>query len=259
MKLFLAVTFLAGLVSADITGQHPLSGTCLCVTGTNVNARSSPGLSSSVVASVSTPHCYKFHGGILTKDGYTWYQLDHVNGHTAWLAGSFLSIGSSSKCSSSTSSSGTTACNDPTAKDLACKLKALADAGTITLWNKHPSGVHDNAYAYNNIRDACHGHAASRSDYSCSTCPTGTPGGTVCLSKTLLQYIYDVHQRLGYIHVNEIAGACHSCHSKHYLGLAVDLHNPTTSQSSTMRSICNAITGSFSQDEGDHVHCQVPH
>ena len=59
-------------------------------------------------------------------------------------------------------SSGTT-CNDAVAKDYACKILALHNAGKIHLWNRHPSGVHDNAYAYNNIRDTCNGHAASRS------------------------------------------------------------------------------------------------
>lgn len=59
-------------------------------------------------------------------------------------------------------SSGTT-CNDAVAKDYACKILALHNSGKIHLWNRHPSGVHDNAYAYNNIRDACNGHAASRS------------------------------------------------------------------------------------------------
>ncbi|KAL4216412.1 hypothetical protein ACF0H5_024138 [Mactra antiquata] len=244
------------LTSADITGQHPQSGTCLCLTGTNVNAHSSGDLQASVIASVSKPSCYKFHGGIHTADGYTWYQLQNVNGHNPWVAGTFLSISTASHCSSTSTTSGS--CSDATAKNYACKLKALADAGTITLWNKHPSGVHDNAYAYNNIRDACLGHAAARSHYTCSTCTSpGAPGGHVCLSATLLHYIYAVHQRLGYIHVNEIAGACHSCTSKHYLGRAVDLHNPS-GQSSTMLSICTSM-GGWGQNEGDHVHCQFTH
>ena len=32
------------ITSADITGQHPASGTCLCLTGTNVHARSAGNL-----------------------------------------------------------------------------------------------------------------------------------------------------------------------------------------------------------------------
>lgn len=246
----------ATLTSANITGQHPTSGTCLCLTGTNVNARSSPSIHGSVVGSVSKPECYTFHGGILTADGYTWYQLQNVHGHNAWVVGTYLNTAAASSCSGggSQTTSGT-ACTDATARDYACKLLKLADAGTITLWKQHPSGVHDNAYSYNNIRDACNGHAASRSHYTCSECRSpGAPGGHVCLSGTLLHYIYAVHERLGYIHVNEVAGACHSCTSKHYLGRAVDLHNPS-GQSSTMLSLCTSM-GGWGQNEGDHVHCQ---
>ena len=36
-----------------------------------------------MVASVNTGECYKFHGGILTKNGYTWYQLQSVGGHVS--------------------------------------------------------------------------------------------------------------------------------------------------------------------------------
>lgn len=42
-------------------------------------------ISASVVATVSRPECYKFHGGILTADGYTWYQLQNVQGHVRYL------------------------------------------------------------------------------------------------------------------------------------------------------------------------------
>jgi len=256
MKVFVVIgtVLLSALVSGNITGQHPVSGTCLCLTGTNVNAHSAGGLHTSVVATVSQPSCYKFNGGILTSDGYTWYQLQNVNGHNAWVAGTFLSISTDAHCTASTSGGGT-ACTDATAKDYACKLLQLADAGTITLWKQHPSGVHDNAYSYNNIRDACSGHAASRSHYTCSECRSpGAPGGHVCLKASLLHYIYAVHQKLGFIHVNEVAGACHSCTSKHYQGGAVDLHNPS-GQSATMLSICTSM-GGWGQNEGDHVHCQ---
>jgi hypothetical protein len=41
----------------------------------------SAGLSSHVVTSVSHGQCFKFNGGILTKDGYKWYEVQDVNGH----------------------------------------------------------------------------------------------------------------------------------------------------------------------------------
>ena len=43
-------------------------------------------ISASAVGTVSRPECYKFHGGILTADGYTWYQLQSVHGHVRYLA-----------------------------------------------------------------------------------------------------------------------------------------------------------------------------
>ena len=53
--------------------------------------------------------------------------------------------------------------------------------------------------------------------------------------------------------VNEIAGACHSCTSKHYLGRAVDVHNPSD-QTSYMVTLCEDM-GGYGLDEGNHVHC----
>ena len=53
--------------------------------------------------------------------------------------------------------------------------------------------------------------------------------------------------------INELAGACHSCHSRHYSGLAVDLHNGA--RSAEFLSKC-AATGGWGQDEGNHIHCQ---
>ncbi|XP_060563902.1 uncharacterized protein LOC132723239 [Ruditapes philippinarum] len=156
---------------------------------------------------------------------------------------------------SALSGTGSSACTDGVARQYACKLLNLANSGRIVLWKKHPSGVRDNAYAYNNVRDTCNGKAAARSHYKCAECPNpGAPGGYVCLQGTLLRYIYAVYRKLGYIHVNEIAGACHSCKSKHYLGRAVDLHNPP-GQSSTMLSLCKSM-GGWGQNEGNHVHCE---
>lgn len=242
----------AAVARGNITGQHPHAGKCLCLSGTGVNARDKPGLlGTHVIATVNTGECYKFHGGILTKDGYTWYQLQHVNGHNPWVAGNFLNTGTTSQCSGS--SSGSTSCS-ATAKNLACDLLARNNNKSIALWNIHPSGRHDNAYALNNIWDTCHGHAASRSHYLCSLCSSPAPGGSVCLSTTLLRYLHTLASK-GYIHVNELAGACHTCGSKHYLGRAVDLHND--SRSAEMLKLCFAM-GGWGQDEGNHIHCQFP-
>ena len=54
-----------------------------------------------------------------------------------------------------------------TARDRACQIKNLYESSPkgIILNTEHPSKVPDNAYAYNNIRDACNGIKAERSRY----------------------------------------------------------------------------------------------
>ncbi|RUS86195.1 hypothetical protein EGW08_006041, partial [Elysia chlorotica] len=51
----------------------------------------------------------------------------------------------------------------------------------------------------------------------------------------------------------ELAGACHSCTSRHYNGQAVDLHNDA--RTSEYLRTCESM-GGWAQDEGNHVHCQ---
>lgn len=147
-------------------------------------------------------------------------------------------------------------CTDKFAKAHACKLLELNNQGSITLWNRHPSGVKDNATALDNIRDACNGTAASRSHYTCSECPKpGAPGGTVCLQDILLRYMLSLAAKVGYIHVNEIAGACHTCRSLHYQGRAVDI-DPTKSKTKAqdMIDLCFDMQG-IGINETNHIHC----
>ncbi|PVD35639.1 hypothetical protein C0Q70_02602 [Pomacea canaliculata] len=110
-------------------------------------------------------------------------------------------------------------------KELACELLRNPKIGLARV---HPSGKTDNAYAYNNLRDMCNGLKASRSSYSCSECATGAPGGTVCLSEKVLEYLATLAQKYDDVYVTELAGACHSCSSLHYSGKAVDLRIPGT-------------------------------
>lgn len=42
------------------------------------------GVHTAVHASLSTGDCYKFHGGIHTLDGYTFFQLQHVHGEVTF-------------------------------------------------------------------------------------------------------------------------------------------------------------------------------
>ena len=56
-----------------------------------------------------------------------------------------------------------------------------------------------------------------------------------------------------FLQVNELAGACHSCHSKHYSGRAVDLDNDARSAEYLRECV---RLGGWGQDEGNHIHCQ---
>jgi len=231
----------------DITGTTVHAGDCVCAT-TGVNARDHAGLSGHVVTTLSSGSCGTIFGGILTKDGYKWYEIKY-NGQRMWVAGKYMRTGSG--CSGGSSGSTASGTCSSAQKQKACTLLAKSGHG-LDLAKRHPSGVSDNAYAYNNIRDMCNGHQASRSSYSCSTCPTGTPGGSVCLTNNLLDYLIKLVNN-GNVIVNELAGACHSCNSRHYRGEAVDLHNDH--RSAEYLRECTAM-GGWGQDEGNHIHCQ---
>ncbi|KAK7090334.1 hypothetical protein V1264_010146 [Littorina saxatilis] len=140
-----------------------------------------------------------------------------------------------------------------TQKALACEI---FNSANVQAFKAHPSGVHDNAFPYNNLRDMCHGLKASRSSYACNGCHA--PGGQVCLSTGLLKYLVDLKNH-GKVIINELAGACHTCTSRHYSGLAVDLHNDARSAEYLHK--CTAM-GGWGQNEGNHIHCQfydAPH
>ncbi|KAL4224547.1 hypothetical protein ACF0H5_015249 [Mactra antiquata] len=85
----------------------PATGSCLCVTASSVNVRDAAGLSTHVIASVNHGDCFIFNGGILTKDGYTWYELQHVSGHNrAWIASNYVHVSAASQCSGGSVSGG---------------------------------------------------------------------------------------------------------------------------------------------------------
>ncbi|KAK6185079.1 hypothetical protein SNE40_007397 [Patella caerulea] len=165
-----------------------------------------------------------------------------------------LCAGVSSRQCCIKSGSTTGRCSSSTAKQKACSILSHHRAGRITLANRHPSGVRDQAYPLKNIQDACNGRRVSRSRYTCRECRNpGAPGGTVCLSAKLLTYL-DSLARLGNIYVTSIAGACHSCNSRHYRGLAVDLRRQ--GRFSEYIRKCNSM-GGRGIDERTHIHCQL--
>ena len=97
--------------------------------------------------------------------------------------------------------------------------KQILNNSKIVLAKAHPSGVRDNAFAYNNVLDTANGKAASRSSYG------NAPGGSVYLDADLLKIILDLQAKYGTVYVSEICGASHSKNSLHYRGIAVDITN----------------------------------
>ena len=86
----------------------------------------------------------------------------------------------------------------------------------ILLETRHPSGVRDNAFAYDNIIDTYRGLAAARSAYQ------NAPGGSVVLDTDMLKAILLLSEKYTFT-ITEIAGASHSKLSKHYEGIAFDI------------------------------------
>ncbi len=86
----------------------------------------------------------------------------------------------------------------------------------ISLARRHPSGVVDDAFAYNNIVDTAAGNRAIRSNYG------NAPGGSVYLDERLLRGLLSLANDYSY-HISEIAGASHSVGSRHYVGVAADI------------------------------------
>ncbi|WAR03343.1 LYS-like protein [Mya arenaria] len=96
----LKIVLLAQLVA--LATAAPASGTCMCVNTAALHVRDQAGLSSNVVATASSGECYKFNGGVITKDGYTWYELQNVHGHSrVWAASNYLTVSPASHCGSS--------------------------------------------------------------------------------------------------------------------------------------------------------------
>ncbi|KAK3105236.1 hypothetical protein FSP39_020417 [Pinctada imbricata] len=99
--------FLFGLVVCfELSTAAPAAGSCMCLSTSGVHYRSAAGTHSHVYGSLNSGECYKFNGGVLTKDGYTWYELQDVHGHhRVWVASNYLKTSTSSHCSGSGSGS----------------------------------------------------------------------------------------------------------------------------------------------------------
>ncbi|XP_045205022.2 uncharacterized protein LOC123557559 [Mercenaria mercenaria] len=259
-KIFWLVLATAVTTAVSIDeDESPAIGACLCVTDNIVNARNAGGLHGTVVAKVSDPSCYKFKGGIRVSNNLTWYELKDVGGKdSAWVAGKYLYILNDELCAGY--------CNVGS-KWAACMVLGLAVGGEIRLWDKHVSGEIDNAFPYNNVRDTCNGRAAARSHYPCEECLSpGAPGGHICLDYRVLSFIHTLYYYklaglVPSVSVNELAGACHSCRSYHYEGLAVDVNYNGTldlfglfSDLTRMQDLCDFM-GGWNHYDKSHFHC----
>nr|XP_006814404.1 PREDICTED: uncharacterized protein LOC100366294 [Saccoglossus kowalevskii] len=112
------------------------------------------------------------------------------------------------------------------------------------------------------MADACNNLMSKRSSYTCSS--GQSPGGYVCPTQEVLQYILDVANNYAspsnQLQVNSITGACHSSTSRHYSGYAVDFQIKANSPYESYMSMC-AVSGAVENlgpgtpGHSTHTHC----
>jgi len=137
----------------------------------------------------------------------------------------------------------------------------VINQGRTAFWNYHESGVADNATALKNINQAASGLAAVRSSYGTA------PGGSVCLSTSMLNGLYYVGSAYR-LTLSEIAGGSHTAGSQHYQGVAFDVASINGSSVSSSNPYYQAVMQSCRNNgaslvlgPGDaghatHLHCQ---
>jgi RHS repeat-associated protein len=92
----------------------------------------------------------------------------------------------------------------------------VSNSNRISVYDKHTSGVVDNANAKQNVKDAANGKKMSRSNYG------NAPGGSVPMSESLANGILKLSEKYTF-RITEVAGGSHSGNSRHYAGVAVDI------------------------------------
>ncbi len=70
-------------------------GSSVTVNSNNVNIRSGPGTTYSIIDQLNTGAAGLVIGGPTTANGYTWYQIQYETSLTGWIAGTFLTVSSS--------------------------------------------------------------------------------------------------------------------------------------------------------------------
>jgi len=139
----------------------------------------------------------------------------------------------------------------------------IRDSPRVILATVHSSGVVDSATARQNIVDTANGGLARRSSYQCA------PGGSTYLRVSLLSSMKTIASSWAY-NVSEIAGGAHSCGSRHYEGVAMDVNYINGSHVSSshpsqwaFRDKCRALGATEVLGPGDsghstHIHCAWP-
>uniref|UniRef100_A0A2C9LLZ4 Protein kinase domain-containing protein n=2 Tax=Biomphalaria glabrata TaxID=6526 RepID=A0A2C9LLZ4_BIOGL len=92
-----ALISLVAVVNAALVKENIHGGECVCTNTAGVNARDAAGTSSHVTEVLASGTCAKINGGILTADGYTWYQLQYA-GKLIWVAGNYLDVHDQQSC-----------------------------------------------------------------------------------------------------------------------------------------------------------------
>ncbi|MGW4528010.1 hypothetical protein [Amycolatopsis sp. NPDC004378] len=138
---------------------------------------------------------------------------------------------------------------------------SIINQGRTAFWGYHESGVADSATANDNINQAASGLPAQRSNYGTA------PGGSVCLSESMLTGMYYVGSAYR-LTINEIAGGSHTAGSRHYDGVAfdiaaingtyVDASNPYYQQvmQSCRNNGASLVLGPGDAGHDTHLHCE---
>jgi len=99
MLCYVLVALAAVAVRADISGQHPPAGSCLCLNADAVNIRSTA--CGTVIGSGNSGQCFISRGTktqcALSGTTYQFFDLNYGSG-AGWIAGDFMIVGSASQC-----------------------------------------------------------------------------------------------------------------------------------------------------------------
>jgi len=137
-------------------------------------------------------------------------------------------------------------------KEKACALLQQEDNNKLTFAKTNPDGVADNTNPYQNIKDMCDGRQSSRATYNCTQCPTGAPGGTICITNFVLDYLKESTVN-GTFTVNQLTGGCDVCNSPHFTGMGVNLSSNGRKQE--LMDKCTDLSG-VPTDKGSSILCE---